>query len=166
MKGSHFSCPWAKACLKKMNCLLCSEVQETWTLSNPEGKEVHLGFIRGTGVALLLCPRPFLGKTQMNPATAPAPAGGGRAIRRGSCGRWPTGEGPSRPSTSHLKSEQSTGYALKSQPGEGAVEDPESCAVAGRGQLRASPTCQEPARGHPHHAASVTLRPRQGDGNV
>lgn len=65
MKGSRFSCAPLKICRKKMNCLLCSEVQERQIPSDPEGKEVHSGVIhtRGAYVVLLLGSKPVPGKT-------------------------------------------------------------------------------------------------------
>lgn len=65
MKGSRFSCAPLKICRQKMNCLLCSQVQERRIPSDPEGKEVHSGVIhtRGACVVLLLGPKPVPGKT-------------------------------------------------------------------------------------------------------
>lgn len=119
-----------------MNCLLCSEVQGARTLSQPEGKEVHRGFIRGTHRELLLWPGPFLGKTDSchrgcwsgwvtrSPSSRCPP----RRVR----GAIPPPAGPSGPPTSHPEGELSTGCAPKSQPGDGPVEEPESCRPAGR----------------------------------
>lgn len=152
MKGSRFSCAPLKICLKKMNCLLCSEVQKRQIPSDPEGKEVHSGVIRTRGacVVLLRGPKPAPGKIAGQSDSSCAGA------RRGA--RSPTPAPLQGTQAGHLSPRASSHQDVPSFPPM-AAEEPESLALQGQRQGLAA--CCRPASqpraclGHPDDTAPV-----------
>lgn len=108
MKGSRSSCAPLKICRQKMNCLLCSQVQERRIPSDPEGKEVHSGVIhtRGACVVLLLGPKPIPGRTA---GQSDSPGAGAQRGAPSPTPRTPAGCPGCPPLT---QSQQSPGCAL------------------------------------------------------